>query len=103
MRSSQTGHEHEREFRLGHPSGVMELSASMHKEEGSWCVEKASAARTARRLMEGDIYVPERFLGGRENAFFWDAKRKRNCGPCNETVESSFGLVHVSYVDRKQW
>jgi 2-methylaconitate cis-trans-isomerase PrpF len=53
-------------LRLGHPSGVMDLSASMHKEGGSWCVEKASAARTARRLMEGDIYVPERFLSGRE-------------------------------------
>jgi 2-methylaconitate cis-trans-isomerase PrpF len=53
-------------LRLGHPSGVMDLSASMHKEGENWCVEKASAARTARRLMEGDIYVPERFLGGRE-------------------------------------
>jgi len=44
----------------------MDLSASMHKDGESWCVEKASAARTARRLMEGDIYVPERFPGGRE-------------------------------------
>ena len=52
-------------MRLGHPSGVMDLSASMRKDGESWCVEKASAARTARRLMEGDIYVPERFLGGR--------------------------------------
>ena len=53
-------------MRLGHPSGVMDLSASMRKDGESWCVEKASAARTARRLMEGDIYVPERFLGGRK-------------------------------------
>jgi 2-methylaconitate cis-trans-isomerase PrpF len=46
-------------LRLGHPSGVMELSASVHHQEGeSWYVEKASAARTARRLMEGDIYIP---------------------------------------------
>src|SRR5438552_540384 len=53
-------------LRLGHPSGVMDLSASLHKEGESWYVEKASAARTARRLMEGYIYVPERFLGGSE-------------------------------------
>ena len=46
-------------LRLGHPSGVMDLSASIHQEGGRWYVEKASAARTARRLMEGDIYIPE--------------------------------------------
>ncbi|MFL5656589.1 MAG: 2-methylaconitate cis-trans isomerase PrpF family protein [Ktedonobacteraceae bacterium] len=46
-------------LRLGHPSGVMDLSASIHKEGERWYVEKASAARTARRLMEGDIYIPE--------------------------------------------
>ncbi len=45
-------------LRLGHPSGVMDLSARIHKEGDSWYVEKASAARTARRLMEGDIYIP---------------------------------------------
>ena len=45
-------------LRLGHPSGVMDLSASIHKEGESWHVEKASATRTARRLMEGDIYIP---------------------------------------------
>ena len=53
-------------MRLEHPSGVMDLSASMRKDGESWCVEKASAARIARRLMEGDIYVLERFLSGRE-------------------------------------
>jgi len=46
-------------LRLGHPSGVMDLSASIHKEGERWYVEKASAARTARRLMEGDIYIPD--------------------------------------------
>ncbi len=53
-------------LRLGHPSGVMDLSASLHKEGGRWYVEKASAARTARRLMEGDIYIPEWLLGSRK-------------------------------------
>jgi 2-methylaconitate cis-trans-isomerase PrpF len=55
-------------LRLGHPSGVMDLSASVHKEGESWYVEKASATRTARRLMEGEIYVPEHVLAMR-NAF----------------------------------
>lgn len=53
-------------LRLGHPSGVMDLSASIHKEGAHWDVEKASATRTARRLMEGDIYIPKRLLGGNE-------------------------------------
>src|SRR5690242_11192964 len=53
---------------LGHPSGVMDLSASVHQEGESWYVEKASAARTARRLMEGDIYIPEHMLA-KGNAF----------------------------------
>jgi 2-methylaconitate cis-trans-isomerase PrpF len=53
-------------LRLGHPSGVMDLSASIHKEGARWDVEKASATRTARRLMEGDIYIPKRLLGGNE-------------------------------------
>jgi 2-methylaconitate isomerase len=53
-----------RMLRLGHPSGVMELSASVHQEGESWYVEKASAARTARRLMEGDIYIPAHALAG---------------------------------------
>ena len=53
-------------LRLGHPSGVMDLSASIHKEGARWDVEKASATRTARRLMEGDIYIPKRLPGGNE-------------------------------------
>ena len=55
-------------LRLGHPSGVMDLSASIHKEGESWYVEKASAARTARRLMEGEIYIPGWLQGERKQA-----------------------------------
>jgi 2-methylaconitate cis-trans-isomerase PrpF len=57
-------------LRLGHPSGVMDLSASIHKEGARWDVEKASATRTARRLMEGDIYIPKRLLGKRKQVLF---------------------------------
>ncbi len=52
--------------RLGHPSGVLALEARMHKDGEGWHVEKVSVARTARRLMEGYIYVPERFPAGSE-------------------------------------
>lgn len=45
-------------LRLGHPSGVMDLSANVYQEGETWYVEKASAARTARRLMEGEVYIP---------------------------------------------
>src|SRR5258708_14688949 len=44
--------------RLGHPSGVMDLSASIHKEGNRCYVEKPSPTLPPRRLMEGDIYIP---------------------------------------------
>jgi 2-methylaconitate cis-trans-isomerase PrpF len=55
-------------LRLGHPSGVMDLSARTHKEGERWYVEKASAARTARRLMEGPVYIPGWLLGSSKQA-----------------------------------
>ena len=55
-------------LRLGHPSGVMDLSARTHKEGERWYVEKASAARTARRLMEGPLYIPGWLLGSSKQA-----------------------------------
>ncbi len=61
-------------LRLGHPSGVMDLSARIHKEGDNWYVEKASAARTARRLMEGDIYIPGWLPGRRKQVITTPAK-----------------------------
>jgi 2-methylaconitate cis-trans-isomerase PrpF len=48
--------------RLGHPSGVTALSASVRQDGERWRVDKVSVTRTARRLMEGHVYVPERVL-----------------------------------------
>lgn len=43
-------------IRLGHPSGIMELEVKMKsKKENS--VEKVSVIRTARRIMDGYVYV----------------------------------------------
>jgi methylitaconate Delta-isomerase len=55
-------------LRLGHPSGVMDLSANIYPEGETWYVEKASAARTARRLMEGEIYIPGWLQGKKKQA-----------------------------------
>lgn len=54
--------------RLGHPSGTLELSAAAEKRDGEWYVEKVSASRTARRIMEGFVYVPESVRRGTESA-----------------------------------
>lgn len=49
----------ERQVRLGHPSGKMSLGADVHFEDGRWLARKAVVSRTARRLMEGFVLVPE--------------------------------------------
>ena len=45
--------------RLGHPSGTLDFEITIRKkEDGSSELEKAAVNRTARRIMEGYIYVP---------------------------------------------
>jgi 2-methylaconitate cis-trans-isomerase PrpF len=43
--------------RLGHPSGVMAVGAEAELRDGSWVVTKAIMSRSARRLMEGSVFV----------------------------------------------
>jgi hypothetical protein len=45
-------------IRFGHPSGVLAVGAEAGQRDGSWVVTKAIMSRTARRLMEGNIFVP---------------------------------------------
>jgi 2-methylaconitate cis-trans-isomerase PrpF len=47
-------------FRLGHPSGIFEVGAKVQKDGKGYQYIEASFGRTARRLMEGYILVPER-------------------------------------------
>jgi len=54
----------EREVRIGHPSGTIRVTAAAARREGTWAVEKAVVGRTARRLMEGAIRLPEAFALG---------------------------------------
>lgn len=47
------------DLRLGHPSGVLRVGAQATEHDGRWEVAKAIVSRSARRLMSGDVWVPE--------------------------------------------
>jgi 2-methylaconitate cis-trans-isomerase PrpF len=46
----------------GHPSGVLPLEAEVAQSDAGWHVPAVSAYRTARRLMEGSVLVPDGYL-----------------------------------------
>lgn len=49
----------EQEIRLGHPSGILPVGARVTRHRDRWICEKGIAFRTARRLMEGAVCVPQ--------------------------------------------
>ena len=46
-------------IRFGHPSGTLSVGAEAREEDGQWIVSKVVMSRTARRLMEGWVRVPQ--------------------------------------------
>lgn len=46
------------QIRFGHPSGTMTVGAEAEEKNGTWVVTKAMMSRSARRLMEGVVFVP---------------------------------------------
>ncbi|MDB5990337.1 MAG: 3-methylitaconate isomerase [Herbaspirillum sp.] len=46
------------QIRFGHPSGTMTVGAEAQEQNGTWVVTKAMMSRSARRLMEGVVFVP---------------------------------------------
>ena len=44
---------------VGHPSGTLSVGAEAREENGQWIVSKAMMSRSARRLMQGWVFVPE--------------------------------------------
>lgn len=48
----------EGDVRLGHPSGVLPVAASVGRRDGQPWAERVTVYRTARRLMEGFVLVP---------------------------------------------
>jgi 2-methylaconitate cis-trans-isomerase PrpF len=51
--------------RIGHPAGIMEIGAKVRPEGEDWRVESVTTQRTARRIMDGYVYVPQRYLQGK--------------------------------------
>jgi 2-methylaconitate cis-trans-isomerase PrpF len=44
--------------RMGHPSGALVVGAEASQQNGEWIVTKAIMSRSARRLMEGWVRIP---------------------------------------------
>ncbi|MDD0979596.1 2-methylaconitate cis-trans isomerase PrpF [Pseudomonas shahriarae] len=49
----------DRQVRMGHTAGSVAVGAKTVLEDGAWVVEKAVMSRSARRLMEGWVCLPE--------------------------------------------
>ncbi len=49
----------DRQLRLGHPSGSLAVTAQAKKHGREWRVSKAVMSRSARRLMTGEVWVPQ--------------------------------------------
>ena len=48
---------------IGHPAGQMDVDIEIIQEDGCICVKKAAFSRTARRLMDGMVYIkPDAFM-----------------------------------------
>jgi 2-methylaconitate cis-trans-isomerase PrpF len=50
------------ELKLGHPSGIFDVEAKVEKQGDTYVLKEAAYGRTARRLMEGHILVPDRYF-----------------------------------------
>ncbi|MFO1108109.1 MAG: PrpF domain-containing protein [Bradyrhizobium sp.] len=44
--------------RIGHPAGVIETETKLSHTPKGWTVQRATLGRTARRIMEGYVFVP---------------------------------------------
>ena len=52
-------------LRIGHPAGIMEIGTKISQRRGEWYAESVTTQRTARRIMEGAILVPQRYMEGK--------------------------------------
>ena len=48
------------EVLIGHPGGIIPVAAKLNKSDHGYEYEEAVLGRTARRLMDGYVYVPEK-------------------------------------------
>jgi probable AcnD-accessory protein PrpF len=54
------------DLRFGHPSGTLSVGAQTAMQGGHWAVTSITMSRSARRLMEGVVLVPDTILRGGE-------------------------------------
>lgn len=52
------------EFRIGHPGGIMSIGLEIEENENGVSIKEATVGRTARRLMDGFVYVSESCFKG---------------------------------------
>lgn len=58
--AARDGIENRLETRIGHPAGVIETESVVVPEGNGFRVERATVGRTARRIMEGYVFPPDR-------------------------------------------
>jgi 2-methylaconitate cis-trans-isomerase PrpF len=46
-------------IRIGHPAGVIETETRVEYRDGQFTVQRATLGRTARRILEGYVFVPD--------------------------------------------
>ncbi len=56
---ARTALRNRREVRIGHPAGVIETETELEPIDGGYAVRRATVSRTARRIMEGYVFVPD--------------------------------------------
>lgn len=49
-------------IKIGHPGGIIEVGATVEEKDGIFHYREAALGRTARRLMEGHVLVPEKYF-----------------------------------------
>ena len=49
-------------IRIGHVAGIMDVSAEVSQQGNQWSVESVTMGRSARRIMEGKVLVPQNSL-----------------------------------------
>ena len=55
----------QRSVRMGHAAGAMEIGVEVAQDHGHWQVCSTTTSRTARKIMDGHVYVPASYVDGR--------------------------------------
>lgn len=49
-----------KEISIGHPAGMITIEVDVEKRDSEFIINRAAVGRTARRIMEGYVYVPRK-------------------------------------------